>query len=287
MLARKLVVIVSLFTLLACSFASEEATPTPLVSVADTVPGESVDDAEEPGSEPLRLPNSDIELPRLSEEDEIAIGEEVAAEVEATYGLYHDADAEERIRRIGATIVPHCDRAHLTYHFAVLDTEEINAFAVPGGFIYVTRGMLDYVASDDELAGVIGHEIAHVARRHSAQKIEAITLAIAAGKYLAQRNPDLSKIYERESAQIAGQVTAVLLAQGWSRKQEFAADAYGARYMSGANYRARAIIELFSRLDSDFTSGKPGPAARLLSSHPPFNRRIEKLEDVIVTYGLE
>lgn len=236
-----------------------------------------------PTPEPLLIPGTDIALPRLSDAEEIAIGEEVAQEVEAEYGVLHDAAAQQRVESIGQRIVPYSDRPGLVYHFTLLDTDEVNAFAAPGGFIFVTRGMLAFAnpAPDDELASVIGHEIAHVARRHGAKQIERITLAIAALEAVVRRNQDWAQIYQTEAAQITQTVVGELLVRGWGRNQEFDADHYGVLYMKQAGYNPNAAITLFLRMQNAFQPGNPGPAERLLSTHPPFPDRIARIETVL------
>jgi beta-barrel assembly-enhancing protease len=237
---------------------------------------------------PLKIPGTDIEVPRITDEEEVEIGREIAAEVEAELGLYHDATQLARVAEIGRAIIPHADRAHLPYTFALLDTDEINAFAVPGGFIYVTRGMLDFVRDDDELAGVIGHEIAHVARRHGADRLEAFALAVAAGRRLLEQEPRLEDIYATEEGRFATEMTAVLLFNGWSRQNEFEADEYGVIYMARAGYDPQAVLQLFNRMESVFAGGEgeEDALARLLSTHPPFPDRMRRLEEVIATNNL-
>lgn len=239
-----------------------------------------------PTQGPLKIPGTDIQVPRLSEEEEIEIGQEIAREVEREYSVYHNPNQLERVKAVGHHIVPHCDRSHLTYHFALLDTDEINAFAIPGGLIYITRGMLDFVASDDELAGVIGHEIAHVARRHGAQAIEAIALVEAAVKVVAAQQPDLVDIYETEAGQIAAEMTTLIVFNGWSQQQEFEADEYGAIYMAHAGYEPEAVLALFRRMEAQFEPERTGPAERLLVTHPPFDERIRHVEETIVANDL-
>ncbi len=106
----------------------------------------------------------------------------------------------------------------MPYTFTLLDTSEVNAFAVPGGFIYVTRGMLDFVHDDDELAAVIGHELAHVARRHGAEQLEALAVAEAGARWLLDREPRLEDIYDTEEGAMATEMTAVLLLNGRGRR---------------------------------------------------------------------
>ncbi len=254
----------------------------------ETPPAVAVDSpTPTPTSGPLIIPGTDIEIPHLSDEDEIEIGREVAAEIEAEYGVYQNSAKKKRIANIGQQIVPHCDRPHLTYHFTILDTDEINAFAAPGGFIYVSRGMLEFIQSDDELAAVIGHEIAHVAQRHSAETIEAIVLTQMAAEALLAEQPDLADIYETEIGQISTQMAALLLFNGWSQQQEFEADKYGTIYMARAGYRPRAVIDMFRRMQARFEPEDPGMAEQLLLTHPPFENRIEWVEETIETHGLQ
>ncbi len=239
--------------------------------------------AAAPTAAPLRIPGLNIEIPHLSDAEEIEIGQEVARAVEAEFGVWHDAAAQQRVAAIGQRIVPASDRPALTYHFTILDTDEVNAFAVPGGFIFVTRGMLEFVnpVPDDELASVIGHEIAHVARRHAAKRIERVTLAIAALEAVVHRNQDWERIYETQAAQIIKDTTGELLVSGWGRNQEFDADHYGVLYMQQAGYDPNAAITLFLRMQSAFPPDSTGPAERMLATHPPFPDRIERLETVI------
>ena len=106
----------------------------------------------------------------MSEEDEIKLGAEAAQQVEQYLGFSGSAELNEYVDRIGQRLVPHSSRSHLTHEFHVVDMKEPNAFALPGGHIYISRGLLSIMNSEDELAAVLGHEIGHVAGRHSAKQ---------------------------------------------------------------------------------------------------------------------
>ncbi len=266
---------------------SRNDTPTPANAPADD---KEVKPTSTPGPTPtrgpLKIPGTDIEVPRITDEEEIEIGREIAAEVEAEFGVYRNAAQLARVSDIGRAIIPYTDRPHIPYTFTLLDTREVNAFAVPGGFIYVTRGMLDFVQDDDELAAIIGHELAHVVRRHGAEQLEALAVAEAGARWLLDREPRLEDIYATEEGTIATEMTAVLLFNGWSRQNEYEADEYGTIYMARAGYDSHAAIRLFDRMERAFAEGEEDELARLFDTHPPFPDRVQHIEEVIRENGL-
>jgi len=103
----------------------------------------------------------------IDRDTEIQIGREGAAELEGKYGVVNDPAAEARLAAIGRRITPVTEEPSFPWTFKVLNTEEVNALALPGGFVYVTKGMISYLKNDDELAGVMGHEAVHVAHHHA------------------------------------------------------------------------------------------------------------------------
>ena len=234
---------------------------------------------------PLKVPGLDIEIPRLSEEDEIEIGREAGKELEQRYGLNLDGSANQRINRIGQQIAAASDRPHLPYTFKLLDTQEINAFAVPGGGVYVTVGMLQFVQSDDELAGVLGHEVAHIARKHGAHQIEALALAQVAADALAKRNEDLQNIYRDKRAKLAAKLAATLVLRGWGRHNELEADEVVAIYSARAGYHPRGVVPTRGRPDSLVGPHGSRVAALLADPRPPAER-IARVEEVIAREGL-
>ncbi len=113
----------------------------------------------------------------ISKEQEIDMGKSTGAQLEAQYGLSQDYLLQEKVTRVGQRLAAVCGRKDIEYTFKVLNSNEINALACPGGFIYVFKGLLDYMPSDAELAGVLSHEITHVVDKHTVHQVAALVSA--------------------------------------------------------------------------------------------------------------
>ncbi|MEM7112152.1 MAG: M48 family metalloprotease [Chloroflexota bacterium] len=232
------------------------------------------------------IPGSNLELPRLGDEQEVEIGRQTDLEIRAQYPVADDPEAMALITDIGWRIVPYSDRPDLPYSFTVLETDEINAFAVPGGYIYVTRGMLNFVGSNDELASVIAHEIAHVGRRHGARRVEVFTAAEFALELITGLSDDMEQVYEDRAAQIAAHMASQVLFSGWSRTQEFEADEYGVIYLAAAGYEPEAAVSALQRMHDTFDQEFGHPVEHLLDTHPPFSDRIRHVQETIAANDL-
>jgi predicted Zn-dependent protease len=211
-----------------------------------------------------------------STDKEVALGKSISKEVEKEY-KYYDKDplVNKRVEEIGKKIVAVCDRKDIDYHFYVLDDEEVNAVSLPGGYVYLNKGLIDKVASDDELAGVLGHEIGHIVARHSIKKLQAIQgftllrLLIIA----APTNEGKGEVGTAADAAF----TELLL--GYSREDELLADRLGARYLKLAGYNPRAMISFLERLQ-DVNKRKPLQPKSYYKTHPyvPDRIRVVKQE---------
>ena len=230
---------------------------------------------------PLTIPGINIEIAHLSDQEEIDIGKKAADEFESKNALSNDPVLVERVQRIGKQIVPQQPRKNIPFIFKVVDTDKVNAFALPGGFIYVNRGMIETVKNDDELAGVIGHEIAHVALRHGAQLIERLATAQAAIDVISTASPDFGKIYQDNDTQLAVDAVSEILVNGWGRGNELDADQYGTIYMAHAGFKAQAVLDLFRRFEAEESNQTSDPLSQLLATHPPFKDRIARVEQTI------
>ncbi|HQH60475.1 MAG TPA: M48 family metalloprotease [Candidatus Saccharicenans sp.] len=205
----------------------------------------------------------------LSQQDELALGKQTDAEIIGTYGVYQDEALSEYISLVGKKLVAVSHQPDLPFNFKIMDSSVVNAFAVPGGFVYVTRGILAYLNDEAELAGTMGHEIGHVTARHSAQlytRAQAAQLGLALGSAL-------SKTFQRFAGLAEAGLNVLFLS--FSREHERQADDLGVLYASRAGYEASHMANLFVTLERlNPTSGQDG-LPTWLSTHPDPPNRIE------------
>ena len=169
------------------------------------------------------------------------MGRKLARLVEEELPLVLDEPLQQRVTAIGRRLAAVCDRRELSYRFLAVDEEDVNAFALPGGYIYVYRGLIDAAKSDDELAGVLAHEIGHVAARHSVKRYEA-----GLGAQLVQ----LAALAARRADAAQGLNIALRSAQlAYARQDELEADQLGVKYMKAAGFDPKAALTFLERLD--------------------------------------
>ena len=221
------------------------------------------------------------ELSLVSESQEIQMGQQGAKEVEQSIGFYKDAAVNAYVADIGKRMAAESERPNLPWEFHVVDDASVNAFAIPGGFIYVTRGLMSSINNEAELAGVIGHEIAHVTHRHSVQQISKSQLAqlgLGIGSILSS---DIAKF-----GQLAGAGLSLLFLK-YGRDAENQADQSGFRYALGQSYDVRQIPNVFATLGRLSEGSGAGKLPEWLSTHPEPGNRIERLEKMIDTVPLD
>jgi predicted Zn-dependent protease len=209
------------------------------------------------------------QLMLVSEAQEIEMGRRADAAVAQSIGLYADPVWQRYIQQFGARLAATSERPNLPWTFRVVDDPAVNAFAIPGGFVYVTRGLLAHLTSEAELASVVGHEIGHVTARHTAaamSKQQLIGLGLAVGSMASSQ--------VAKYAGTANQALGILYLK-FSRDDENQADQLGLRYMRRADYDPRQMPEVFRMLDRLSTTEGAG-GGRLptwLETHPsPANR---------------
>jgi len=207
------------------------------------------------------------ELNLVSESQEISMGREAAASVPKQTPYYADAAVQSYVRDLGLKLAAHSERPGLPWEFHVVDDPAVNAFALPGGFIFVTRGLMTDMNSEAELASVMGHEIGHVTARHSAQQITR--------QQIAQVGLVAGSLASSTFAQYAGAAVQglQLLFLKFSREDESQADMLGFRYALRSGYDVRAMREVFVTLDGVTRSSGGARLPEWQSTHPaPVNR---------------
>jgi predicted Zn-dependent protease len=206
----------------------------------------------------------------LSESDEIKMGQQADVSVVQMYGVYDDETLAQYLDNLGQEMAKISHRPNLKYEFKVMDSPVINAFAVPGGYVYITRGILAYLNNEAELAGVVGHEIGHITARHSAQKYSET--------YLANLGLGVGSMISEDFAMFAG-----LAAQGlgllflrFSRDDERQSDVLGVEYSTKVGYDAREMANFFQTLDKMQSKDEKGGLPDWFSTHPnPADRVVD------------
>src|SRR4051812_39049259 len=182
------------------------------------------------------------QLSFMSEEKEIALGQENDAQVRTEMGSYDDRALQEYVTTVGLKLAMASERPNLPWHFTVADVPAVNAFALPGGYIYITRGILPFLDDESQLAGVLGHEIGHVTARHAASQYSKSTLSQVGLLATAIFAPGGQAI-----AQAGGSGLGLLLLKN-SRDDEAQADGLGVRYASRAGWDPAGIPRMLTTL---------------------------------------
>ena len=218
----------------------------------------------------------------LSESQEIAIGRREDGNVRKEYGAYDNAPLQQYVNEVGQRLARSSHRPGLTYQFLVVDSPEVNAFALPGGYVYVTRGMLAYLNSEAELAAVLGHELGHVTARHSVQQLTAATAANIGASILQIFVPETRGVLGDNVIDILGGA----LLSGYGRDHELEADRLGAEYLARTGYDPQAMVrvvgvlknqELFDAEVARAEGREPRAYHGLFASHPDNDTRLQQV----------
>jgi predicted Zn-dependent protease len=208
-------------------------------------------------------------LKEPSEADEIEIGQSVAANLLGAAPPVDDAKLQAYVNRVGKWIALYSDRPDLPWHFAVLDTDGINAFAVPGGYIFITRGMLLRMRDEAELAGVLAHEVTHVVEKHALNTMRKGHLAGLAGDALGKYAEKKGK---EEFTKIVSAGTEIY-ARGLDKEDEFAADRAGVVIAARAGYDPYGLPSMLQTLAS--INPKDDAVTLMFKTHPDSGTRLE------------
>ncbi|MDD5029590.1 MAG: M48 family metalloprotease [Rhodoferax sp.] len=225
----------------------------------------------------------------MSEQDEIAQGAQAHQQVLQEYGAVKDQRVQNYVNNLGQRLAKLSHRDQLQWHFTVLDSPEINAFALPGGYVYVTRGIMAYLQSEAELAGVIGHEIGHVTARHGAQRAtrqQDAGLGVLAATVLGAVLESQGVAGAGRLASNVSQTAAAGYIASYGRDQELQADTLGAEYLSRSAYNPRNMIGVIGSLKDQerFAADQARAAGRearsgsnWLASHPSNDQRLQQI----------
>ena len=236
------------------------------------------------------------ELTVMDERAEIAEGRKAHEEVLQDYGAYANPRLQAYVNELGQRLAKQSHRKNLEWHFTVLDSPEVNAFALPGGYVYVTRGLMAYMESEADLAGVIGHEIGHVTARHGAQRAtrqQTAGLGVLAATLLGAVLEAKGVGGATDIASTMSQGVAAGYIASYSRDQESQADKLGAEYLARINYDPKNMVDVIRVLksqeqfaaDTARAEGRNPPAsAGWLASHPSNDKRLQDIVQYSAQY---
>ena len=214
----------------------------------------------------------------VSQQQEIQMGQDYSQQINAQLPIVSDPEVNRYINVLGDQIANLTSRADLPWRFYVVDSREVNAFAVPGGYIYVNRGLIERTTTMDELAGVLGHEIGHVVRRHSIEQMEkaqganvGVTLACI-----------LTSICNSQVAQAGINIAGGAVFARFSRQDELEADQEAISNTVKAGISPQGIVTMFQKLMSERRS-RPSAVAGWFSTHPLEEDRIQATQATINT----
>lgn len=219
----------------------------------------------------------------ITPEQEYYIGRSVGATIISTYNVYDNPKATAYLNTLGQSVAKFSDMPETFrgYYFLILDTDEVNAFAAPGGFIFISRGMIRLCSSEDDLAAVIAHEVGHVQHKHAVRAIKSsrltsalTTIAVEAGKQLG---PDaLNQVTEAFEGSITD-ITKTMMNSGYARGQEREADRAAITILKRMGYRQGSLPDVLERMGAVLETDKRGFG----STHPPAGDRVKELRPLI------
>lgn len=219
------------------------------------------------------------ELMLISDDQEIELGKDADSDIRWNFGgIYRDPQLTAYVNGVGQRVALVSHRPNIPYHFAIVDTSELNAFALPGGYIYITRGLLARIENEAQLSAVLGHEIGHVNAKHSVKNLQS-ALGFELLMVVVEGLMSGSERYQkwRGAVRLTSQVAFATVSLGYSRKDEFQADELGTAYTQKARYDPEGMVQLLGLLKS-LHDREPSSVELFFSSHPRTSDRIKSVK---------
>jgi predicted Zn-dependent protease len=213
----------------------------------------------------------------------VRFGREVAARMIGRFGLYHNDAITRYITLVGLSLAQNSSRPELAYHFAVLNTSEINAYAAPGGFVFVTKGALEQARDEAELAGVLAHEMTHINGKHVVKELDIRAAEGSAASGLARLIGGSTDAARLAFNQAVDKAMDMLLATGYKREDEVQADTGAVALCALSGYDPSGLVRYFERVGA--ARGKTTEV--LDKTHPAYDARIALIRDVMGGEGIE
>ena len=222
----------------------------------------------------LKKPGKISELGGYSEEEEHAIGREIAGNLLGAAPLVKDAKLQKYVNSVGRWVADQSERPDLEWHFGVIESNDVNAFAAPGGYIFVTKGLYKLLQNEAELAGVLAHEVGHVIRKHHLKLLQQSKLVDLGGKLLEKQAGGNEKIRNLIGS------GAEIVARSLDKGAEFEADRIGVVLTARAGYDAYGLPQVLQEI-GHAGSGNSDSVALLFKTHPHPDERLAKLGDAM------
>ena len=237
---------------------NEQLKPEPTTANNDTQSNASAQD---------KLANINWKNP--SREDEIAVGRNVTGTILGAAPMVNDVALQQYVNKVGRWVASQSERADLPWHFGVIDSNDVNAFAAPGGYVLITKGLYLRLNNEAQLAGVLGHEIAHVVQKHHLKVMQKQALLDAGTSFLKE------KISKNKLTQRAVSTGAEISARNLDKSAEFEADSMGTVLAARAGYEAYGLAEVLQ--DMETINNNDGSVALLFQTHPHPDDRLAQL----------
>ncbi|MCX7990634.1 MAG: M48 family metalloprotease [Proteobacteria bacterium] len=209
-------------------------------------------------------------------EEEIRFGREISARILGRIPLYNNKELTSYINLLGKALAENCSRSDLEFYFGILDTEEVNAYSAPGGYVFVTKGALKYVNDESELAGILAHEIAHITERHIVKELNIKGIEddpVSGFARFIGGGTDVAKV---AFAQAVDKALDILFKNGYRRENEIESDKIAVFITAGTNYDPKGLLRYLDRI-----SALEEKRINVGKTHPLYEKRLSDLENFI------